>query len=218
MARILAISPHPDDVELGCGGAMKRFSLAGGSIVLAVATGEGDLLMAHSGQNVPFSTRREEQEAAARLLGISRVEWLNWGPAAGLADMKRAVSSLDALIAQGFDALYIPAPSYNQDHRFVWEACRAAIRPGRCDRASVYAYEQPMRFAWPDGLVYSRYVALSEDCVRAKMGALAAHRSQVGGRAGSLVGPAGVEQLARLRGLEIGEEYAEAFCVVRELV
>src|ERR1700694_5144886 len=62
---VLAIGSHPDDIELGCAGALLAHKAAGDRISILVMTG---------GENGPGSLqeiigRRFEQEAAARLLG-----------------------------------------------------------------------------------------------------------------------------------------------------
>lgn len=66
MARILAIGPHPDDVEIGMGGAIVTFLAQGHEVVLCDLT---------NGEPTPRGTperRAEEAAAAARILGVSR--------------------------------------------------------------------------------------------------------------------------------------------------
>jgi len=64
MLDILVVSPHPDDAELGMGGAILRFKAEG------LRVGVLDLT---NGEPTPFGspeTRAEETAAATRLLGI----------------------------------------------------------------------------------------------------------------------------------------------------
>ena len=221
--KILFLSPHPDDVEIGCGGTVSRMTREGHDCHLAVVAGVGDLTMAHSGEVVPFTTRMMEQNKAASLLGIPEVRYLNVAPAAQM-DMQSigvGVSILDRLFAtERYDMLFAPLPNHNQDHRFVWKVVMAATRPGRCDRMDVLLYEQPMQFHGEQlsGQVPSRtYFKLSETDIMAKMVALACHRSQIRGREGTIAGSAILKTLARLRGAEIGEDYAEMFHVLRSV-
>ena len=67
--KVLAIGAHPDDVELGCGGALARHVAAGDEVTMLVMTpGE----MGPQG----LTSRVREQEAAAAVLGVHLI----WGP------------------------------------------------------------------------------------------------------------------------------------------
>jgi len=56
---ILAIGPHPDDIEFGCGGALIRYAEKGHNIYLLVLTNGG---IGGNGQ-----VRKKEQEEAAEI-------------------------------------------------------------------------------------------------------------------------------------------------------
>ena len=221
MNRILVVSPHPDDAEIGMGGAMFRMKEEGDRVTLAVCAGPGDLTMVHSGQTIPFEQRRKEQEAAAQVLGCG-VEWLDLAPASRFDTVPQAnfVSAFDRLFKQ-FDQVYLPLPSYNADHRIVFEAGLAAFRPGKLDKVGLFAYEQACSQClgepgqWPWG---RRYIGLTAYNLRAKKSALEAHESQIGARGDTIYGPVGIEALARLRGLEIGVPLAEMVYLLRERV
>ena len=79
---VLAIGAHPDDVELGCGGALLAHVAAGDTVTVLVMTG---------GENGPgdepqVDGRRAEQERAAATLGATLV----WG---GLRDCEVVADS-----------------------------------------------------------------------------------------------------------------------------
>ena len=65
--RCLAIGAHPDDIELGCGGALLKHVARGDEVYLLVLT--------DGGRGGDRSARREEQEVALRRLGAERVIW-----------------------------------------------------------------------------------------------------------------------------------------------
>ncbi len=69
---LLAFGPHPDDIELGLGGAIARHTSEGHSVVLCDLT-EGEL-----GSNGTVEDRRREAEAAAKVLGVRLRENLQW--------------------------------------------------------------------------------------------------------------------------------------------
>ena len=62
---VLAVSPHPDDVELHCGGLMIRFA------DLGYATGIVDMSRGEKGTRGTVDGRKREAAAAAKVLGLS---------------------------------------------------------------------------------------------------------------------------------------------------
>ena len=62
---VLAVSPHPDDVELHCGGLMVRFA------DLGYTTGIVDMSLGEKGTRGTVDDRRLEAAAAAKVLGLS---------------------------------------------------------------------------------------------------------------------------------------------------
>jgi LmbE family N-acetylglucosaminyl deacetylase len=214
VTRHLFVSPHPDDVEIGCGGLIHRLRARGEFVAIAVCTGEGDLAMLHSGETVPFKQRREEQLWAREHLLRPDIEWLGIAPASQFDRVPQAdfVSSFDSLFPR-FDAVYVPLSGYNDDHNRVWNAALAAMRPGKIDGVTVYAYEQPFGNHPPE--FGKTYFALDRDDVGAKCSAITAHTSQMKGRMASIYGPHAASLFAALRGKEIGVTYAELYYLIR---
>ena len=62
---VLAVSPHPDDVELHCGGLMIRF------VDLGYTTGIVDMSLGEMGTRGTVDGRKREAAAAAEVLGLS---------------------------------------------------------------------------------------------------------------------------------------------------
>jgi LmbE family N-acetylglucosaminyl deacetylase len=217
MTNVLVVSPHPDDAEIGCGGMIHRLMKNGHNVMIAVCTGEGDLLMAHTSKIVKFRDRRREQEEAATTLGGAVIAWLDMAPASRFDTIPQAlfVSTFDRLF-QGHDQVFLPLPSYNDDHVRVWRAGLAAFRPGKLDYTSLMAYEQPFGNTAHD--FGKRYIQLAEVDVEAKKLAITCHRSQMLGRDKSIYGRTGAELLATVRGAEIGIPYAEMVYVIKEVV
>lgn len=222
--KYLFVSPHPDDSELGAGATISRLVRHFNQVDIAVVVGASSLAMLHSGDSVPFMVRMEEQKKAADLLGVATVICMNLGDAAQLdrLPMYQIVGDLDKLMSVGrYDVIVGPLPSYHVDHRLVHEAILTATRPGRCDWASVYFYEQATDF---HGLVpkyamgAKRYTRLSEEDMLVKEKAIQCYGSQFEGRQNSIAGLSGVWGNARKRGEEIGCEFAEVMYPLREIV
>jgi len=79
MRRALVVAAHPDDPEFGCGGTVALWSRSGWEFYYLILTdgskGSDDPAMTPE-QLIPL--RREEQRAAARLLGVKEVLFLGY--------------------------------------------------------------------------------------------------------------------------------------------
>lgn len=76
---LLAVSAHPDDIEFSCGGTMFKFVEQGYDIYFVVATnGENGFKIDHKPKSLRIKTRHNEQLAAAKLLGVKKVFFLNY--------------------------------------------------------------------------------------------------------------------------------------------
>lgn len=216
--KVLAISPHPDDVEYGCGGLLKALSESD-TVDVAVVCGEGQLLMRRTNEDVSFRSRMQEQAASSKILGISTTHFLEFAPASKFdgRPLSDLVRMFDKLFPK-YNRILIPLPSNNQDHRIVWEACMASIRQGVCDRADIYAYEQPMQGSGPHthaSFPQKGYFGLTISFFESQLAAIQAHRSQLAGREGTLASLDAVRALARLRGMESGWDLATMLYPIR---
>ncbi len=190
---VLAIGAHPDDIELGCGGALLAHRRAGDTITLLVMT-SGEL---GSQGDAP---RVLEQEESADLLHAT----LRWGGFEdGLVPEDRHSVSLIESVAQSSqtDMIYTHAlGDTHQDHRATHGATLAAAR-----RASrVLCYESPSTTSFTPNL----YVDL-DDRLEDKLELLRSHISQV--LRNGPVDLDAVEAQARFRGFQARRHHAEAF-------
>jgi LmbE family N-acetylglucosaminyl deacetylase len=129
--QILAIGPHPDDIEIGCFGTLARHRAYGDSVSL--------LIMTNGEEGGGASVRRDEAVAGARVLGAD----ISFGdlpdtliPADGttVQIVERLVQELNP------DIVYLPSDKdRHQDHRNTSRAAQAATRRVR----QVYMYETP---------------------------------------------------------------------------
>ena len=78
-SRALAVGAHADDVELGCGGTLAKWAAAGGEVHLCVLTdGSKGSWDPDADPAELLATRRQEQEAAAGVLGAKAVHFLDF--------------------------------------------------------------------------------------------------------------------------------------------
>jgi N-acetylglucosamine malate deacetylase 1 len=196
---ILACGAHPDDIEIGMGGTIAKYSDYGYHIIAAVGGCDDE-------------KRTLEARIAARKL---KADLMNspGGPRFDAMTVRCTVDLFDQIIK-----LVEPSRIYthwindsHQEHRIVSQAVISASRKNRC---SVYMYE-PMI---PGGIVpysfrFQKYVDISE-FLDSKIRSIQLHRSQVEKYPGLIEA---VKARATLRGFDIGVRFAEAFEVVKEI-
>ena len=222
--RLLVISPHADDAELGCGGYMFRAAEAGGAILnLVVAV--GDVHFAHLGRVVTRAERIAELERSMAVLGaehrvlfIEHDRYLDTMP---LADL---VTALEVTIS-GFrpTEILIPLPSSHQDHEAVYRAAVAACRPssltGSVQLIAAYEYSAT---SWGAGSAADAgrgglYAEIGEAGLEAKLAALRCYETQVRDDLHCWSIEA-ARARAKMRGLESNLDHAELFHVMRLIV
>jgi bacillithiol biosynthesis deacetylase BshB1 len=173
---VLAIGPHPDDVELGCGGTVAKLARLGRRVaILHLSCGE-------AGTRGTVAERRREAEAAAAALGAAAVEFLDFGDGAMRAGTAEEDQLIEVLRRLRPELVLGPAPAdrhpdHGRAHRVVADACfyaglakRGAGRPHR--PAALFGYMQHDLFA-------PRFVVDVTADWPAKMAALDAYESQI---------------------------------------
>jgi LmbE family N-acetylglucosaminyl deacetylase len=191
--KVLAIGAHPDDIELGCAGALIRHVAAGDEVTMLVMTpGE----MGPQG----LTSRAREQEAAAAVIGARLV----WGPFSdgAVSAGREAVSAIDEVVARtGADVIYAHAPhDTHQDHIATSQAALSAARR----MARVLFYQSPSTTSFDPTVFVDVEKSLAD-----KLAALRAHWSQV--MQCPMVDLEAVEVGARYWGSRAKVSYAEAF-------
>ena len=161
--RILAISPHPDDFEIGCGGTLLKYAQQGADITALILT-DGSLGGA-------TETRRAEQEASAEIIGIRQVIWGDFKDA-DLPGDREVIDTIEEILREMRPTfLFVPfGQDTHQDHRKVSNAALSATRYSR----NVLFYECPTSVNYHP-TIFVDIGAEFED----KIAALESHRSQV---------------------------------------
>ena len=199
---VLAVGAHPDDAELGVGGAVARARRAGARVVLAVASVPGD-----------YALRRREAERAAEILGAElrilidvpgkRIEDFRHCDLVALVDREVKDLAPAALLSHG-------AAEFHRDHVIVHEAALAAQRLRYFD---FFTYQPNFCRPVPVAFQARVFVDISET-IETKMRAIEAHASQFAQRG---IGTDIFRDMARLAGRLVGVQYAEGLDVGRLL-
>jgi LmbE family N-acetylglucosaminyl deacetylase len=204
--RVLVLAPHTDDAELGCGGTLSRFIEEGSEIfVAAFSTAEeslppgsprgllrGEFLAAMNSMTIPESNTRVF-DFPVRRLSYHRQEVLE-----ELVKLRKEIDPEMVFLPSGNDL--------HQDHQVVHGEGLRVFK-----ERNTWAYELP----WNQiEFTAQAFVTLQRKNLNVKWEALQAYKSQL-----ELHRPyfswTFVEGLARVRGVQVKAEYAEAFEVIR---
>lgn len=141
MSRILALSPHPDDEAIGCGGTLLRHRAQGDQVhVVFLTSGE----KGGHGRSEAETIRVRESEArhAARVLGTDASEF--WRePDGALRATSSAAERLRAKLRQYRpDRVYVTHDrEMHPDHRGAVRLLRRALQDLKGPRPEVLMYE-----------------------------------------------------------------------------
>lgn len=162
--KILAIGPHPDDIEIGCAGNLLKYANAGHEVYL--------LVMSMGGSGGDPHVRKEEQMKSAEILKAKDLLWGGYDDTQLSPHMNRMVSDVENLLKQiKPDFFFVNyGDDSHQDHRAL---CKAAISASRYIR-NVLFYEVPTS----QNFSPSVFVDI-RDTMDGKINALLAHDSQV---------------------------------------
>jgi len=198
--RILAIGAHPDDIELGAGGALAKFAKQGDKI---------HILVMSSGERGGSATQRiKEAKEAAKILGASSIN-VHKLPDAKITDSVETVMKIENVVNQIHPQRVYTHSSKDthQDHRYTALASISAARYV----PEILAYELPLAFPSFNPQVYIDIT----DTLKTKVKALMTYKSQA---EKEYMKTEAVEGLARYRGHQAGVKYAEAFEVIRIII
>ncbi len=202
--RDLIISPHPDDEVLGCGGILSE-----DAFVYYCGIDESHIAP-DPRHRIPTVAKEKEIIAAATLLGFTwscnyKTKVLHYTEAELIGELEKIIELCKP------ERVFVPFPSYNQDHRTVYQAARVALRPHDKNHfvKKVLLYEQPQSLIWND-LMFNANCFMVIDIDR-KIASYECYKSQVR----DMRSPDMIRAMAKMRGAQINAPYAEAFQIDR---
>ena len=223
--RVLVVTPHPDDAEIGAGGTLSTWIAQGAACSLVVCT-NGD-----KGSEDPEMTsprlaamREREQEEAAKVLGLQDVVFLRH-PDGEMEDARLLRGQIVREIRRTRPDVVLTTDPHrrtfylHRDHRIAGQVTMDAVFPFARDRLSfpehleegLLPHKTPYIFLWgSDAPDHHIDIAATLD---RKIAALQKHVSQVAAPRGRDFGEL-LRQMAQRTGKEKGMEAAEAFRVI----
>jgi len=190
--KILALSPHTDDIEFACGGSINRWITEGVDI--------------HAVSFTTASAQEKEFSEASSILGIKNATLLDY-PVRHFGEHRQQI--LDEMVHLEKqvkpDLVLLPSSAdTHQDHQVIREEGFRAFK-----RHSLIGYEMPQNnLVFPTNL----FVYLDEFDVARKISALKAYKSQ---KDRPYITEEFIRGLAMVRGMQAGTKYAEAYEVIR---
>lgn len=207
MSKILLLSPHTDDVELGCGGSVAKFIERGDEILwLAFSVAEDSLP-----QGMPKDTLAREFEKVVQRYGLGEEQREILGfRVRHMSEHRQEVLDHLVRVRSQFRPDIVIGPSmhdYHQDHQVVANEMVRAFKSS----ASIMCYELPWNNVRFDSQMF---VTLEERHMERKWEALQEYHSQMVTRRGYFEREF-VFGMARMHGVQCNNQFAEAFEVIR---
>jgi len=205
--RTLFISPHTDDVELGAGGTLIKLHEGGNEILWVVfSTAEASLPA-----DAPKDTLRLEFIDVARSIGLKEKDYRIFDfKVRYLPDHRQEILEEMVRLRKEYAPDLIIGPSLNDNHQDHEVVAREMLRAFK-DCASIICYELPwnhIRFNT------QMFVKIDQRHLDQKIELLKKYHSQLElGRA--YFSEEYIRGWARMRGVQVRSEFAEAFEVIR---
>ena len=227
MNRVLIIAAHPDDDILGCAGLMSKYKNQVDFRVIFIAEGSScrfnkEEINKKKVLNI-IKKRNTFAINALDILGVKNHYFYNLS--CGRLDQVDIID-INKIIEKEIksfkpDTVFTHSDvDTNNDHSVVHRATQIATRPGsETFVEKVYAYEVLSSSEWRFTHTFSPnyFVALSKDDVKNKWLALSEYKSEIK----EFPYPRseeGIITLAKYRGMQSANTYAEAFKIIRQII
>ena len=207
MKKILILSPHTDDAELGCGGSIIKFLEDGHKILWCVfSTAEESVP-----DNYPKDTIKNEFLSVCKSLKLNTDQYIihNYG-VRRLPEFRQEILEILVKIKRDFSPSLVIGPSLNDFHQDHLVVANEMIRAFKSS-SSIISYELPWNHVTFSNQMFIR---LNKSHIDKKMELLSHYNSQVL-KSRSYFSNEFIYGLAKTRGIQINSEYAEAFEVIR---
>lgn len=195
---VLAIGAHPDDIEIGCGGTIRKHIIKGDDVYYVIAS-NGE--MGGSKED-----RIEEAKQAAKMMGAKGIHFL------GLEDTfishdGKTICLLDEIMEKIQPSIvYVHSlKDYHQDHMNV---AKSALSASRKMKNSIFCYEAPSTTLEFTPTAFNDISETFEVKIKCINKFISQERKDYLEREA-------IVNLSRFRGKVINTEYAEAFEVLR---
>lgn len=217
--KVLAVSPHPDDLEFLCVGTLAKYKRHGHEVAIAIAT-NGEVGSSTMSKEEIAAVRHGEAQASAAILG-AEFHWLGYPDEFLFNNADSRLRFIDLVRAVRPDLILCPDPDndYHPDHtttgRIVWDTHVMVTVPNivtehaPCTKIPEIIYMDTIGGV---NFIPDRYVDISAD-MDVKRAMLACHKSQEQWMIDmyEVTCQAMMENFSRMRGFQCGCQFAEGF-------
>ena len=203
--RILLLSPHTDDVELGAGGTVIKFVNKGYDIKWVVFSTCEDAVP----KEMPKDTLKKEFLRVIKKVKINDYEIWDFKNRFFYKERQRILDKLYNLNKE-FKPNMVIGPSINDFHQDHNQVAQEMVRAFKKD-ANILSYEEPWNNINFEPRVFS---ILTKEEIEKKWDLLKTYETQFKLRRNYFTEEF-VSGLARMRGTQVNSEFAEAFEVLR---
>jgi len=205
--KILILSPHTDDAELGCGGTICKFLEEGNDILWIVFSTAEDSIP----KNLPTDTLKKEFLNVVKTLGLKDENYIIHDfRVRRLHEKRQEILEELIKIRDDFKPDLVISPSlkdFHQDHQVVANEALRAFRK----HSNIIGYELPWNHITFDTTFF---VKLKNEHLRKKLNLIKNYKSQIQLRR-NYFSEEYIMGLAKIRGVSCNSDYAEAFEVIR---
>ncbi len=205
--KILVLSPHTDDGELGCGGTIVKFIELGADIFyVAFSSCEKSVPSCF-----PRDILKKEVKKSMKILGVREKNVILYDfEVRNFLNFRQDILETLIKIRDKINPDIVFTPSsydIHQDHKVLTEESLRAFKG-----CTILGYEQP----W-NNITFNTtaFVPLKEEHLNKKILALKSYESQ---KNKPYFKDVFIKSLARTRGVQINSEFAEAFEVIRWII
>ena len=197
---VIVFGAHPDDIEIGMGGTIRKLASAGNDIYSCITS-------------IPDSHERRKLEAreAAVILGIKDVLFLNF-ELADLGFNRKTINAIDNIInvLKPHSVFTHWIEDSHQDHA---NTTRCVIAATRKNEFNVLMYEQTLPGGITPAAFRAQYFIDITPHIDAKIESIRAHKSQMEKNGDWWL--EGIRGRAMYRGYQIRSKFAEAFEIIK---
>lgn len=200
----LIISPHIDDEVLGCGGILDK-----DTFVIYCGKDETHINQTWIKKRPSDDVRMSELNA---VVNITNHRYKILDNKVNYYKLQDLLNSIEKIVNEIQPSqVYIPHPSYNQDHRTSYEASLTALRPHDLNHfvKKVFIYEQPHMLFWDNKDFKPNYFVPID--IDRKINLYKLMETQVR----KFRSVEHLKAIAKLRGGQSNYDYAEAYKIVR---
>ena len=177
MKRVLLVSAHPDDMEIGMGGTVAKMAASGDTIISVVITDGRRAPDPNSiGPEKMAAVRKEESERAGALLGVCETKFFDLESVASEKAIIETTEKMCEVIGEFEpDEIYTVHPELDRhaSHRTAGKICVEALKEISDHNIKLWAYE-----VWGLFANWDRLEDIT-DHIGKKLAAVAEHRSQI---------------------------------------